>query len=353
MEAALYHPEWGYYSTGREIIGRRGDYFTSVSVGPLFGQLLMRQFAEMWRRLGSPIPFTIVEQGAHTGQFAEDVLDGARTLEPEFFAAIRYVIVEPLERRRADQQSRLERFGASMVSWVPDLTALDHFTGVHFSNELLDAFPVHVVRRAELGWLERFVGAQGDQFTWVDGPIRNEALAARVRSLPSALPVGYQTEINLQMDDWLLELGPRLRAGWIIVIDYGFPEIEYYRPDRVAGTLSAYARHERVPDPLQHPGEIDLTAHVDFTRLMRTGRAAALKVAGFSDQHHFMVGLGRLHFRDEAQITPALQKEHRAFKTLMHPDFLGTGFKVLCFEKLTGPDSQPLSGFTFSSPVSG
>src|SRR3954454_20654403 len=98
MEAALYHPEHGYYASGRAAIGRGGDYFTNVSVGPLFGRLLMRQFAEMWRRMGSPAQFEVVEQGAHAGDLAADVLEGARALEPEFATALRYTIVEPLAR---------------------------------------------------------------------------------------------------------------------------------------------------------------------------------------------------------------------------------------------------------------
>src|SRR5215469_3795732 len=138
MQQALYHPEHGYYSSGRCAIGRHGDYFTNVSVGPLFGQLLAAQFAELWERLGRTKDFTLIEQGAHDGQFAHDVLDSVRQRVPEFFTALRYKIVEPFPFWRDRQRQTLKSF-RDKVEW-PD--AISPFAGVHFSNELLDAMPV-------------------------------------------------------------------------------------------------------------------------------------------------------------------------------------------------------------------
>jgi SAM-dependent MidA family methyltransferase len=348
MEAALYHPEHGYYASGRAAIGRGGDYFTNISVGPLFGRLLMRQFAEMWERLGRPAIFTIVEQGAHAGDFAHDVLEGARELEPAFFDAMSYIIVEPLPAQAATQRTRLAAH-AKKLTWVETLEALPPFEGVHFSNELLDAFPVYRAHFVHGEWREHRVDLHKGRFVWTDAPLTNEALRAQVVTLPKVLPDGYTTEINLLAAPWISGVAARLQRGWVLAIDYGVPRAEYYRPERTGGTLSAYAKHRRVDDPLNSPGEIDLTAHVDFSALAEAAGRAGLHVAGFTDQHHFMVGLARLHFHDAAEMTPALEKEHRAFKTLMHPNLMGSAFKAICFAKEEG--DVPLSGFTFASAI--
>ena len=141
MEQALYHPEHGYYGSGQCEIGRRGDYFTSVSVGPLFGMLMAGQFAEIWEKLGEPHEFVIVEQGAHHGEFATDVLEALRDMHPRFFAVVRYRIVEPFPILRQRQQGVLRAFVEKM-EWVASLEEMESFCGVHFSNELLDAMPV-------------------------------------------------------------------------------------------------------------------------------------------------------------------------------------------------------------------
>jgi SAM-dependent MidA family methyltransferase len=160
MSQALYHPQLGYYSSGRCSIGRGGDYFTSVSVGFLFGTLLAGQFAEIWETLGRPDDFVIVEQGAHEGEFAADVLDALHARQPKFFARVIYRIVEPFPILRERQEERLQKFGPR-VQWVADLETLPPFVGVHFSNELLDAMPVHLLAAADSGgereWQERLV----------------------------------------------------------------------------------------------------------------------------------------------------------------------------------------------------
>jgi SAM-dependent MidA family methyltransferase len=340
MERALYDPEHGFYGSGRARVGRSGDFFTNVSVGPLFGRLLARQFAEMWAKLGSPADFAIVEQGAHRGDFAADVLGALREFAPACLAAATYWIVEPLEALRTAQHEKLAEWAGVRVRWAESLADLPEFTGVHFSNELPDAFPVHrVVRRAE-GWRERAVGFDGVRFVFVDIPLSTDPLKAALVRLP-AVPEGYETEINLAGPAWIAEVAARLKRGFILAIDYGYSRSEYYRPERDRGTLSAYAGHQREPDPLARPGEIDLTAHVDFTSLAEAGVAAGLALSGFTDQHHFMVGLGQLHFTGES----ASPQEIRAFKTLMHPSLMGRSFHALCLAR--GVDEAELSGFRY------
>ena len=343
MEAALYHPEHGYYTSGRASIGRGGDFFTSVSVGPLFGTLLARQFAEMWECLGEPGELTIVEQGAHRGDFARDVLTELRANAPACFAATRYHIIEPSAALRSAQGATLAEFA---VRWFPTLNALPAFTGVHFSNELLDAFPIHAVLWDGEAWSESHVGLNDRRFVFTDLAITSAPLRAALAQLPP-VPAGYRTEINLAALTWIDALAAKLTRGFAVIIDYGFPRAEYYRPERTTGTLTGYARHRRTDDLLAAPGETDLTAHVDFTALAERASAAGLRVAGFTDQHHFIVALGALHFPATIPDTPATQRELRAFKTLMHPQMMGRSFQVLALEKAAEPHA-PLTGFRFA-----
>ena len=342
MERALYDPGYGYYGSGRARVGRSGDFFTNVSVGPLFGQLLARQFAEMWMLLGRPDDFAIVEQGAHHGEFAIDALTALRENAPECFVATTYWVVEPLAALRATQEAKLHVAQFDNVRWASSLATLPALVGVHFSNELPDSFPVHrVVRRGD-GWRERLVGHDSERFVFIDGPLCTPALGEHLAHLPE-VPLDYETEINLAAPAWIAEVATRLERGYLLAIDYGWSRAEYYRAERSSGTLSAYANHRREDSPLARPGEIDLTAHVDFTSLAEAGLATGMELTGFTDQHHFMVGLGQLHFADDT----ASPQEIRAYKTLMHPDLMGRNFHALALSKDVEP--APLAGFRFAT----
>ena len=343
MELALYHLSLGYYASGRARVGRKGDFFTNVSVGPLFGRLLARQIVEMWERLGSPRAFSLIEQGAHEGALAADVLGGLREFSPDCFAATIYRIVEPFAVLADRQRNRLAKF-AGRVEWKNSLREVEIECGVHLSNELPDAFPVHLVTRTSGEWRERMVIERGGRFAFDDGPLTMPALRDACAQIPGLLPDGYCTEVNLAAREWIADVARSIRRGFFLAVDYGFTRDEYYAPWRMSGTLSAYADHRRESDPLARPGEIDLTAHVEFTSLIEAATAAGLSLAGFTDQHHFMVGLGAAHFAHEANAA-----ERRAFQTLMHPQFMGTAFKVVCFAKAVEP-SLPLAGFRFARP---
>ena len=345
MARALYDPEHGYYGAGTARLGRGGDFFTNVSVGPLFGRLLARQFAEMWQKLGNPEEFVLVEQGAHRGECAADVLAALEEFDPACHAATTLWLVEPLAAMQHAQAGTLRGFSPGKVKWASDLESLPSFCGVHYSNELLDAFPVHRVCWRGDHWVERCVDFQEDRFVFVDAEFASEALRTHLTRLPS-VPAGYETEVNLAVAPWVSEVEAKLRAGFVLAIDYGYPREEYYRPERSNGTLSAYAAHQRAADPLQDPGKVDLTAHVDFTSLAEAATQLGLSIAGFADQHHFMVGLSRLHFPDDHALTATTQRELRAFKTLMHPGLMGQSFHAICLAK--GVDAAALSGFQFA-----
>src|SRR5688572_214162 len=173
MERALYDPAAGYYTSGRARIGRRGDYFTNVSVGPLFGALIARQLAEIWTRLETPAEFVIVEQGADRGDFARDILQGLREIAPDCAAATRLVIVEPAPALQIAQRAALAN---EPVEWARSIAELQPFTGIHLSNELLDSFPVHLVKSDGPHWCEQWVDLRDNRLVFADGPLSHPGL---------------------------------------------------------------------------------------------------------------------------------------------------------------------------------
>jgi len=336
MEMALYHPEHGYYGAGRAALGRGGDFFTNVSVGRIFGELLGAQFVEMWYLLGCPDGFTIVEQGAHDGTFAADVLGWCSEAAPEFFRKTRYVIVEGLEIWRGRQGERLERYGEKVV-WRERLEEVPRFTGVHFSNELVDALPVHVVRWRQAGWREMYVTPE---LEWREEGLEEHALLERLADVPRI--EGYTTEVNLNAARWAGALAARIERGWVVAIDYGFPRAMYYAPERRTGTLECFSGHRKGLNPLENPGFRDLTAHVEFTSLARAFLDAGMEVAGYADQHHFLTGLVSRAFAERVP-TP---QEARGLKTLLHPEMLGRAFQVLGMGR--DVSGLGLAGFQFA-----
>lgn len=352
MELALYHPARGYYRRGRETprTGRKGDFFTSVSTGPLFGRLLARQFLEMWERMEKPAPFWIVEQGAENAWLACDILAWCRDEAPDFFAALRYGIFEIDSSMRDEQEKVLEAAGfEKKVRWMAGVEAWeskDKPIGVFFSNELVDAFPVHRVVRRGGEWLEFHVTLdERGRFAWCEREIRNVALAGAVQELPAL--DGYATEINLRARSWMEWLAQTWPWGYVVTIDYGFPASIYYEVFRKSGTLSGYKEHRRVDDILAEPGSCDLTAHVDFTALARIGEKEGLVMLGFLDQQHFLTGIAHDELEGRAGPKAGIAENLRAWQTLTHPDYLGTRFQVLLQAK-NAPGS--LAGLRYARP---
>ncbi len=358
MEQALYHPDHGYYSSGKARVGKRGDFFTNVSVGKIFGELMAAQFEEMWRRMGKPMAFAIMEQGANDGQFCADVLGWLREHAPRLYEVLTYWIVEPSERLHEVQRARLSGWPRAKVRWISKLEEFEVGTlcGVHFSNELVDAFPVHLIVHDGVDWSEVFVdGTMKGGFRQIHGPLSNARLREFVRRLPTpprdCLP--YRTEVNLRAQTWMEDVGRILRFGYILTVDYGYPREDYYASGRLSGTLAAYHQHQRLPDPLQRLGEADLTAHVEFTTLAEVAEEHGLRLAGYCDQHHFLVGMGEdllmdLEYRARGAggvVDEEMAQAIRQFRTLMHPSAMGMAFKYLCFSKGSTLPGELLSGF--------
>ena len=347
MELALYEPQRGYYSSGRAVIGRQGDFFTNVSVGSVFGQLLGMQFAEVWEKLGRPPHFTIVEHGAHDGAFAADALTVLSRSSPDCFDTIEYIIAEPFPVWHDRQQKRLASFG-DKIRWVESINELEPFVGVHFSNELFDALPVHLilseaVKNGTVAWNERFISTSGNDFELVTGPASDPHLEIAFHRLPLLAP-SIQAEVNLAAPKLMREIAAKLARGIILTIDYGFSRAEFYSPHRREGSLQIRSGHRKLSSPFQKIGHADISAHVEWTSLAEAGQEAGALPLGFTDQHHFFTGIIS-RFRP-AEEFGTLDK--RAVQTLLHPELLGRNFQVLGFAK-NFPES--LSGFRFARNV--
>src|SRR5438034_11637685 len=327
MEQVLYHPEHGYYSSGGCVIGRKGDYFTNVSVGPLFGQLMVAQFAEIWEELGKINDFVIVEQGAYDGQFSRDVLQSLQERRPELFEASRYRIIEPFSILREQQSQTLKPF-RDKVEWR---SSVEPFTGIHFSNELLDAMPVRLIRCNT----ERLVDLQGDKILFIERPRSSMAF-------------------NQAALDWVDSVAANLQRGYVITIDYGRSGNEFQ------GNVQVRAGHRHLDSPFEQIGHADITMQVDWTSIARRAEANGLRIAGFTDQHHFLTGiistwpeLLQMHSANSTALssrvlTDADPKTKRAVQTLLHPEMLGRAFQVLALAKNVDASASPLSGFKFA-----
>lgn len=352
MDLALYHPGHGYYLQPEIRTGKAGDFFTNVSVGSVYGQLLADQFAAMHQLLGAPAQFTILEQGAEDGQLASDILEHLSQAAPQTCSAVTYLVVEPHRSKQRVQQDRLAAFG-SRVTWVSRLDEVRPFTGVAHAHELVDAFPVHLVEHQHpAGWRELGVALDGDRLVYAPLPELAPELAAHLKRIPIPPPgPPYRTEVNLAALGWIRDLARVLDRGFVLILDYGYPRDLYYAPHRREGTLSCYRRHRRDHDPLSALGEKDITAHVDFTSLAEAGVTAGLEVAGFTDQHHFMVGAAEKRLRELSDVTrtggPAGHDARflRELQTLLHPAHLGTAFHYLLF---TRPALPAPAGFKYA-----
>ncbi len=364
MELSLYHPELGYYARAARKTGRAGDFFTSVDVGPIFGELLAKQFAEMWRVLkkGSgavfarasyetpPDPFfDLVEAGAGNGRLARDILDAAQTNDPDFYSVIRLSLVEQSPAARAAQVETLGPHAALLVHSASALPETVH--GVIYANELLDALPTHAVVMTDTGLREVFIDSLLRPFeslrvvrsrsrtTGSEQAVRfverfetpsTPRMAEYLARAGAEMRVGWRAEVNLRAEDWTKKAAESLRRGFIVLIDYGHDERELYSASHSAGTLTSYKQHSQLADFLQEPGETDITAHVDISAVTRAAERSGLDVLARLDQTYFMLGLGITDFE-------GLSLQQRlAMKTLLLPGGLGSTHKVLIFGRGVG-----------------
>jgi SAM-dependent MidA family methyltransferase len=341
MRECLYHPRWGYYASGRAVIGRGGDFYTNVSVGKVYGEMLAVQFVEMWEKLGNPKSFWIMEQGAFNGQFATDVMDFIQQNSPECFECLNHGIVEPFEHFRNLQKEKLQKY-SEKVTWFEAMEKISvDLDGVWFSNELVDSFPTDSVIFKNGKWMERRVDWVGDRFDFVLRDIENGEMVQKVHGLPQV--ENFSFEICSGIYPWVEKVSKVLKRGWVVTVDYGGLEEEFFTQERAGGTLRGFYEHRRVDDVLQNVGLQDLTASVNFTELMRVGEDLDLSTVGYADQHHVLVALMEVF----AAGRELRADEIRKMKTLLHPELMGRAFKFL-FQSKSLPTDLSLIGLKYA-----
>jgi SAM-dependent MidA family methyltransferase len=290
MSAALYHPHWGYYSCGK---GLGADFTTSAHLCADFGEMLAEQFVELWQILGCPHPFTIAEMGAGQGIIAGDILHYCQRKYPNCFEAIDYRILEKSTVLKRQQQHRLAALPIQWCEWGE--IAENSLIGCCFSNELVDAFPVHQIAIESGRLQEVYVTATTEGFAEVLGELSIPQLAEYFEWVGidvTQYADGYRSEVNLAALDWMATVASRLQRGYVLTIDYGYTAERYYSPGRSQGTLQCYHQHQHHNNPYLHVGCQDLTAHVDFTALQYQGDRCGLATIGFTQQALFLMALG-------------------------------------------------------------
>ncbi len=323
MAQALYTPGLGYYAHGSAkfgllpqglrgadglLAGAGSDFVTAPEMTPLFGQALARQVAQA---LEATQTDTVWEFGAGSGALAAQVLQALGD------QVQRYTIVDLSDSLKARQQARLQALG-DKVRWVTELPA--QMRGVVLGNEVLDAMPVQLLARVKGVWHERGVicGEEGAGFLWQDRPT---SLRPPVE-IPG--PHDYLTEIHPQGEAFVCTLADRLEAGAVFLLDYGFPEAEYYHPQRHMGTVMCHRAHQSDADPLDAVGQKDITAHVNFTGIALAAQDAGLEVLGYTSQAHFLINCGLA----DAMQAASLSERVAANKLLMEHE-MGELFKVI------------------------
>ncbi len=356
MKQSLGGKNGGYYTSRGKIGFEGGDFFTAPETSSAFASLLALQILEADRALGFPDPFYMIEAGPGNGTLAVALLTVFRTAAPDLYSRIAPLFYELPGVLQERQRERLASFSMRYPPrWIlpagsqgRDSEEIPPESGIVFGNEFLDALPVHRVRGGDGGWEECYVEQSGDRFEPVWGPLSSETLEREVRELlgpDHAKMRGQEAELCLVLQDVLARLDRFLKRGFMLWIDYGDIREELYSGRRKSGTLLSYKNH-RVTDNLFDgtPGDSDLTAYVDFTRVARTLSAMDYSLEGYTDQMSWLMGLG---FPDwlEANAHRLTPEETIQSGILVHPLKMGRAFKVLMMRK--GSESCDRSGFRF------
>lgn len=346
MEQCLYNPDYGYYTTPRTRIGKGGDFYTSSSVHSLFGRLISRQLVQMWELLGQG-DFTIAEQGAGEGHLCLDILDALEEEAPEFYRRMNYRIVEISPDHQQGQAGNLQRhIDAGRIAWC-SLADLKGMQGCFLSNELVDAFPVHLLDKQDGELKEIFVVNSEEGFVEEVRPLTNPAIFDYFKLIGTGLLEGNRGEVNLQGLEWMRSIADVIERGFVLTIDYGYPAEELFAPFRRNGTLLCFHKHQTNENPYQRLGCQDITAHIDFTALQKAGEQNGLSTIYLGEQYRFLMGLGFLEALIELQMRETDPQKAQALrmtlKNLVLPDDGGMGesFKVLIQGKGVGsPELQ-------------
>ncbi|MCI0485669.1 MAG: SAM-dependent methyltransferase [Blastocatellia bacterium] len=338
MQAALYDPARGYYNTARLKIGPAGDYYTSSNIHSIFGALLARAFVELWHSVSSHEPLALIEIGAGTGQLAADILAALRDEHPTIFDRSNYSIIEISPAMRSLQEEKLIAF-RDRVLWR-DMHEFEGnpIRGVVFSNELVDAMPVHRVRFRSGRLEELYVTVARERLAFAWESPSTPKLAEYISRMGARPAHGQIIEINLDAVGWLAQASHAIESGFLVTIDYGDTASHLWGPGRPAGTIRSFYKHRLVDSPLERVGKQDITASVNFSALIEWGRDFGFETMSFERQTAFLMRMGlleRIAAMENAE-GGAMDdlKERLAIKILFVPGGISDNFRVLVQRKV-------------------
>jgi len=349
MKTTLYEPNLGYYTKDRTKIGKAADFYTSSSVGPVFGKTIANTFVELLSYI-SDHHYTILEIGGGDGRFARDVLNGIKEKNKSFYEKTTYFMIEtsPFHQKIQEEQVK-DHF--DHMKWVDCLEDIPQpFEGVIFSNELVDAFPVHMVQMKNGELQEVFVTWDEEQQKFIEilDHVTDLSIDQYFKKQNIELKEEQIAEVNIDAIEWLQSISRFLHKGYLITIDYGYPAEELYASHRQNGSLMCYHKHLANDNPYQNIGDQDITTHVNFSALMDKGEELKLETILFTVQSEFLLNSGILHFLQEVRPMEMLDKDlfqdealkiNRAIRQLITPGEMGETFKVL-IQKKNVPNHQ-------------
>jgi len=338
MDLALYAQKLGYYSAGTRKFGMHGDFITAPEISPMFARCLSMQARQALRTTGGHV----LEIGPGSGVLAADLF---AELKAQGSPPAKYLLLEVSPDLRDRQRKLLsERFPQDFhrFAWLDQLP--EKIRGFVIANEVLDVVPFCMVHRTGGEILERGVVVAPEGFAFEDQPMPDGDLKRRAHGMFPPGDFDYLTEVNLAAEGLVRTIAAKLEAGIALFIDYGFPQREYYHPQRSMGTLRCHYRHRFHGDPFFMPGLQDITAHVDFTAMARAAESGGAEILGFTTQAYFLIscGLAVLVSEGNPNMTLGRLKATSAVHRLINPSEMGELFKVLAFGKGL---NDPLIGF--------
>ncbi|MBU9712244.1 class I SAM-dependent methyltransferase [Evansella tamaricis] len=332
METALYDPEYGYYKKDHIKLGKEGDFYTSNHVHPVFAKTFARFFSDVIKKEGLfPV---ICEWGAGDGRFARNVLSCLKENDGDLFEKVQYLIVETSPyHQRGIQETVGELY--DKIQMFQDFEEvrqkLPSFNGIIFSNELIDAFPVDVVEKTESGYLEVKVDLVEGTLKEKLVPCSNKDIIHWLDHYGPELPLQHRTEINLSMKEWLRQVASWVNHGIIVTVDYGYSNNELIAPERRDGSLRGYYQHQMINNPLQYPGEMDLTSHIQWDAFRKILRENNFSEIFHERQDKFLLKAGLFTFLEEVKDYHPFSetfKLNRAIQTLVQPGGISSSFQV-------------------------
>ena len=322
IELALYHPEYGYYMNDKMKIGREGDFITTSNISDIYGRLIAKWYIKMAEKY--ELPYAVCEIGAGSGRFSKAFLDQWNKLTSQ---PVHYYIAE-----RSPYHRELQKQAQMNVRQMNSLDELKNFQGLIFSNELFDAFPVHVIEKQNQQWMEAMITVESNQLKEKLVPLKNNEILTFLSESGLQIRNGQRIEIPLQMENMLMKISDVLIRGMVLTVDYGYTNDEWMHSGRREGSLRGYYKHQQINNVLQHPGEMDITSHVHFDSLIKIGQKNGLDFLNKWRQDEFFLSAGILEeLQDHYDPNPfsEVSKRNRAIRSLVIPSGISAFFHVI------------------------